>query len=66
MEDCRLPKQIFYSQLKEGKRKRGGQKKRFKDTLKANMKKCKIDHENWETKAKNRQHWRLAINLGIE
>ena len=31
MEDTRLPKQIFYSQLKEGKRKRGGQKKRYKD-----------------------------------
>ncbi|XP_076068416.1 uncharacterized protein LOC143040860 [Oratosquilla oratoria] len=39
MSDDRLPKQIFYSQLKEGNRKKGGQKKRYKDLLKANMKK---------------------------
>ena len=49
MDDKRLPKQIFYSQLKEGNRKRGGQKKSYKDVLKQNMKKCNININNWET-----------------
>ncbi|XP_076057287.1 uncharacterized protein LOC143034827 [Oratosquilla oratoria] len=48
MTDERLPKQIFYSQLKDGKRTKGGQKKRYKDSLKTNLKKCNIDFINWE------------------
>ena len=61
MEDTRLPKQILYSQLKEGKRKRGGQKKRYKDVLKANMKKCNIDFNNWESTALAKKLWRTII-----
>ncbi|XP_062924161.1 uncharacterized protein LOC134356870 [Mobula hypostoma] len=61
MKDECLPKQIFCSQLKEGKHKRDGQQKRFKDVLKANMKKCNIDINNWETNAKDRK-LRQAIN----
>ena len=34
MPDSRLPKHIFYCQLKEGKRSRGAQKKRYKYLLK--------------------------------
>ena len=33
--DERLPKKVFYGELQEGKRSQGGQKKRYKDTLKA-------------------------------
>ena len=64
MSDDRLPKQVFYSQLKEGKRIRGGQKKRYKDVLKANMKKCNIDFNNWEDIAKDRPLWRATIRVG--
>jgi len=64
MGDERLPKQIFYSELKEGKRKRGGQKKRFKDALKASMKKCNIDSNTWETKAKDKETWRETVTEG--
>ena len=35
MPDARLPKKVFYGELQEGKRSQGGQKKRYKDTLKA-------------------------------
>ena len=34
MPDDRLPKAVFYSELTSGKRKRGGQKLRYKDVLK--------------------------------
>ena len=36
----------LYHGLKEGHRKSGGQNKHFKDTLKANLKKCKINVEH--------------------
>ncbi|XP_076067758.1 uncharacterized protein LOC143040564 [Oratosquilla oratoria] len=52
MSDDRLPKQIFYSLLKEGNRKKGRQTKRYKDLLKANMKECNIDFNNWEENAR--------------
>jgi len=38
MSSDRLPKIIFYSELKDGARSRGGQRKTCKDTLKANLK----------------------------
>ena len=34
MPDERLPKKVVYGELQEGKRSQGGQKKRYKDTLK--------------------------------
>jgi len=42
MGDNRLPKAFFCSELEEGTRSRGGQRKRYKDTLKANLKRCDI------------------------
>ena len=65
MEDCRLPKKILYGELKEGTRSRGDQKKRFKDKLKQNLKKCNIDLYGWETPAANRPIWRSAVTLGV-
>ena len=40
MPDERLPKKVLYGELQEGKRSQGGQKKRYKDTLKASLKPC--------------------------
>ena len=40
--DARLPKKVFYGELQEGKRSQGGQKKRYKDTLKASLKDFEI------------------------
>ena len=37
MQDTRLPKKLLFGELKSGKRNQGGQKKRFKDTLKASF-----------------------------
>ena len=38
MPDHRLPKRLFYGELQQGKQSHGGQKKRFKDTLKTSLK----------------------------
>ena len=41
----RLPKKILYGELQVGKRSHGGQKKQYKDTLKASLK--RLQHTNW-------------------
>ena len=47
MPDERLPKNVLYVELQEGKRPQGGQKKRYKDTLKASLKDFNIPTESW-------------------
>ncbi|KAF0031718.1 hypothetical protein F2P81_016273 [Scophthalmus maximus] len=64
MPDSRLPKQALYSQLVLGKRAPGGQKKRYKDNIKANLKKCNIGLETWEATATNRATWRKLVRDG--
>ena len=61
MPDERLPKKVLYGELQEGKR---GQKKRYKDTLKASLKEFNIPTESWEQDAQNRTKWRCLINKG--
>ena len=51
MPDERLPKKVLYGELQEGKRSQGGQKKRYKDTLKASLKDFNIPIESWEQAA---------------
>ena len=64
MPDERLPKNIFYGELQEGKRSQGGQRKRYKDTLKASLKDFNIPTESWEQAAQDRTKWRCLINNG--
>ena len=54
MPDERLPKKILYGELQVGKRSHGGQKKRYKDTLKASLKEFNIPTESWEQIAQDR------------
>ena len=64
MPDARLPKKVFYGELQEGKRSQGGQKKRYKDTLKASLKDFEILMGSWEQTAQERLKWRGLINKG--
>ncbi|KAK0142398.1 Craniofacial development protein 2 [Merluccius polli] len=64
MPDSRLPKQVLYSQLVQGKRAPGGQKRRYKDNIKDNLKKCHICLKTWEATARNRAAWRQAVQDG--
>src|SRR6266516_3658026 len=51
MADDRIPKQLLYGELAQGKRSQGEQKKRFKDTLTHNMIKCNIDPSSFDALA---------------
>ena len=64
MSDNRMVKQIFYSELSSGARSRGGQRKRYKDTLKQTLKLTGIDTKTWHELAKNRTGWRQAVKRG--
>ena len=64
MEDTRIPKQLFYGELVNGKRPRHKPKKRYKDYLKYNFKKLDIDYNNWEESALYRSEWRKAVRDG--
>tara|TARA_B110001454_G_scaffold15635_1_gene14033 strand:+ start:278 stop:3463 length:3186 start_codon:yes stop_codon:yes gene_type:complete len=66
MTDDRIPKQLLYCQLREGKRSVGRQKKRFKDSLKESLKDFSIDPSSWEVKAQNRPTWRRLTNQGAK
>ena len=47
MSPDRLPKQILYSQLYSGHRKRGRNRLRFKDTIKRNLNPKDIKTDSW-------------------
>ena len=64
MPDESLPKKSFNGEVQEGKRPQGGQKKRYKDTLKALMKAFDIPTESWKQAAQDRTKWRCLIYKG--
>ena len=62
MPDDRLPNQLLYGELCYGKRSVGGQKKRFKNTLKKTLTSFNINVTNWEVCAQDRPLWRSMIH----
>ena len=62
MEDGRLPKDILYGQLVEGKRKAGGPKLRCKDVCRRDLKACNIPTSDWARLAENRGAWRHSVH----
>ncbi|XP_049869331.1 uncharacterized protein LOC126369082 [Pectinophora gossypiella] len=66
MDDSRLPKAVFYSELSSGKRKQGGQYLRYKDVLKRNLVACDIPPDSWEERARLRPEWRYTVHKNVE
>ncbi|KAK7116095.1 uncharacterized protein [Littorina saxatilis] len=66
MPDHRIPKQLLCGELCLGKRAVGGQKKRFKNTLKASLKNLDIQVDSWEELAQDRSIWRSLIHTGAQ
>jgi len=64
MQEERLPKRLLYGELLEGKRSAGGQRKRYKDTLKVSLENFNIDPDIWEELASDRTSWRSLITKG--
>ena len=61
MDDTRLLKIIFYSELERGTRSRGGQLKRYKDMLKMNMRVCDMQPKELEHITSDRSSWRTLF-----
>ena len=58
MSDEQLPKEVFYEELQVGKCSQGGQKKRYKDTLKASLNDLNIPPDlTYHQSPGNRLHW---------
>ena len=53
-----------YGQLKNGQRKIGAPRKRYKDYFKSNLKDINIDVTAWEKAASDRRAWRRLISKG--
>ena len=65
MDDSRLPKQLLYGELTEGRRAAGGQLKRYKDNAKRTLKACHMEPKLLETQAVDRQEWRALSRAGL-
>ena len=65
MEEGRIPKDILYGELAEGKRPVGRPQLRFKDICKRDLKSLNIDTNSWETLTKDRSAWRGAVKDGL-
>jgi len=64
MGEERLPNRLLHGELQEGKRSVGGQRKRYKDTLKVALNNFQIDPETWEDADANRPEWRSLVADG--
>ena len=58
-----MPKAVFYSELRQGKRDRGAPRKRFKGQLKRQLSQANSD---WKQLAENRAEWRDVIKTASE
>ena len=61
MEEVRIPKAVFFSELQEGKRDRGAPRKRYKDQLKRQRAQAGISHQSWQQEASDRDSWRSSV-----
>ena len=61
MEDVRMPKAVFFTELREGKRDRGAPRKRYKDQLKRQLAQAGISHQLWQQAASDRDSWRSSV-----
>ena len=61
MEDVRMPKAVFFSELQAGKHGRGSPRKRYKDRLKKQLAQAGISHQSWQQEASDRDSWRSSV-----
>ena len=61
MSPDRLPKQILYSQLSSGYRKRVRPRLWFKDTIKRSLKLRDIKTDSWTSLSQQRDKWRAIV-----
>ena len=54
MEDIRMPKAVFLSELQEEKYDLGAPRKRYKDQLSRQLAQAEINHQSWQPEASDR------------
>ena len=64
MDDTRIPKQLLYGELAQGKRQRGRPKLGYKDTCKISLSRCDIGLKSWEETAEDKTTWKTAVKEG--
>ena len=65
IDDGRIPKDLLYGELAQGKRPTDRPQLRYKDVWKRALKALGIDINGWETLASNRSAWRQAVQQGL-
>ena len=63
LQEC-LPKKVFHGEFQEGDRSQGGQKKLYKDTLKASLNEFNSPTESCDHAAPDRAQWCDLIRKG--
>ena len=59
MEPDRIPRQLLYGELSEGRRKQGRPQKRYKDNVKANLAHAGLPPKQLEASAQDRVGWHM-------
>lgn len=62
MEDYKLPKILLYGELRDGARPAGGQKLRYRNTLKRSLRRAHVPVESWKVLAQDRKEWRKLVH----
>ena len=65
MTEVRIPKQLLFGELVEGKRPQKKPKKRWKDCVRKDMKDFKIDESSWYESSLDRSLWRALVIEGL-
>ena len=61
IEDVRMPKAVFFSELQEGKCDRGAPRRRYDGQLKRQPAQARISHQSWQQEASDRDSWRSSV-----
>ncbi|BHF65191.1 hypothetical protein SprV_0200820000 [Sparganum proliferum] len=64
MDDEHLPKQIFFEDVATGSHRKGGQTRRYKDTLENCLERLQTDAKAWKDLTLDRPAWRRAMKTG--
>ena len=66
MDETRIPRILLFGELEQGTRHVGRPLKRYKDQLKATLKRCQIQPDNFESLSSDRATWRALCSEAVD